>query len=45
MTEDMVMMGKAVAARKKRGEGGKTGTAVMDAEALWGMLSPKTRTS
>eukprot|EP00752_Nemacystus_decipiens_P004783 g4354.t1 len=36
--EDMVMIGKAVAARKKRGKGEKTGTVMVDAEALWGML-------
>jgi len=36
--EDMVMIGKAVAARKKRGKGGKTATVVVAAEALWGML-------
>eukprot|EP00903_Cladosiphon_okamuranus_P017583 g16196.t1 len=36
--EDMVMIGRAVAARKKRGKGGKTGTVVVDAEALWSML-------
>eukprot|EP00752_Nemacystus_decipiens_P018359 g16470.t1 len=36
--EDMVMIGRAVAARKKRGKGGKTGTVVVDAEALWAML-------
>eukprot|EP00752_Nemacystus_decipiens_P017313 g15509.t1 len=37
--EDMVMIGKAVAARKMRGKGGKTGTVMVDAEeALWGML-------
>eukprot|EP00752_Nemacystus_decipiens_P016054 g14351.t2 len=36
--EDMVMIGKALAARKKMGKGGKTGTVIVDAEALWGML-------
>ena len=36
--EDMVMIGKAVPARKKKGKGGKTGTVVVDAKALWGML-------
>ena len=36
--EDMVMIGKAVAAPKKRGKGGKTGTVVVDAQDLWGML-------
>eukprot|EP00752_Nemacystus_decipiens_P016746 g14984.t1 len=35
---DMVMIGKAVAARKMRGKGGKTGTVMVDTEALWGML-------
>eukprot|EP00752_Nemacystus_decipiens_P018192 g16322.t1 len=36
--EDMVMIGKAGAARKKGRRGGKTGTVILDAEALWGML-------
>ena len=35
--EDMVVIGKAVAARKRR-KGGKTGTVVVAAEAPWGML-------
>ena len=35
--EDMMMIRKAVAARKKRGKGGNTGTEVVPAEALWGM--------
>ena len=33
-----MIIGKAVAARKKRRKGGKTGTVVVDAQALWGML-------
>eukprot|EP00752_Nemacystus_decipiens_P014142 g12576.t1 len=36
--EDMVMIGKAVAARKKTGKGRKTASVVVDAEALWGMI-------
>eukprot|EP00752_Nemacystus_decipiens_P007608 g6799.t1 len=36
--EDMVMIGKAVAARQRGGRGGKTGTVILDAEALWGVL-------
>eukprot|EP00752_Nemacystus_decipiens_P015067 g13423.t1 len=36
--EDVVMIGKAVAARKKKGKGEKTGTMMAEAKALWGML-------
>ena len=38
VTEDMVMIGKAVAARKKRGKEGKSDMVALNAKALWGML-------
>ena len=41
--EDIVTIGKAVAARKKRGKRGKAGTVVVNAEALWGMHALRRR--